>query len=334
MKLSGKYGQIRAIHSGWILALTDWISVVPGLRCIARRTTTSITLDYAQGEKETICQDLRHGAVFMTNHRDIVMDSAFLSLLLRTRFGIRPYIAIGNNLFGRRWIEWFVRFNRAFVVIRDGSPRDLIQHSQILSSYIHHLRKCGRSVWIAQREGRAKDSNDLTQPAVLKMLTMGDGCFLDGMRRLNICPVSLSYEYDPCDYLKAREMQLKRDNPDWKKSKQDDLLSMSTGIHGKKGRVVFRLTPSINHWIDTHTEELNALNKNEQIRAVAQQIDKQIHANYEIFPHTEVFDQYIQQQLRRIDLPNKDEVFLTDKLHEMYTNPVINYEKSHLSGVL
>lgn len=334
MKLIGKYGLIRAMHSGIVLAITDWISVVPGLRITACRSTHSLQLAYAEGQKQQIRRDIRHGALFMTNHRDIVMDSAFLSLLLRTHFGIRPYIGIGNNLFGKWWIEPFVRFNRAFVVIRDGSPRELLQHSQLMSAYIAHLRRCNKSIWIAQREGRAKDSNDLTQPAVLKMLTIGNDDFLTAIRRLNICPVSLSYEYDPCDYLKAQEMQLKRDDPQWHKTRQDDLLSMSTGIKGHKGRVVFRLTPSVNHWIDAHSTELAALSRNEQIRAVAEQIDRQIHANYELFDRGADFETYLQQQVQRINLPNKDDAFLSEKIHEMYANPVRNYEKSHLSGVL
>jgi len=330
-----EYRDIRAWRIEPARLIADLLINWPLLMRLARKTASSLHLDYAQGQRKQIEKDLKHGAVLMTNHRDIVMDSAWLSLLLERRYGIRPFIGIGNNLFGKWWIKPFVRFNRAFVVIRDGSPRELLQHSMTLSRYILHLRRHDKSVWIAQREGRAKDGNDRTQPAVLKMLTMGGkGNFLDTILELNICPVSLSYEFDPCDYLKAQEMQLKRDIPDWKKSKEDDILSMSTGMSGWKGHVVMRLTPSVNHWLEAHREELDALSKNEQIAAVAAQIDKQIHANYEIFERGEEFEQYLQAQLKKIQIPNMDETFLMDKLHEMYNNPIKNYEKSHFSGII
>ncbi|MCQ2347933.1 MAG: 1-acyl-sn-glycerol-3-phosphate acyltransferase [Paludibacteraceae bacterium] len=330
-----KYKQIRAWRVEPMRMVADLLIHWPYLDCIAHKTATSLQLDYAEGQQQQIEQDIRHGAFFMTNHRDIVMDSAWLSMLLEKKYGIRPFIGIGNNLFGKWWIEPFVRLNRAFVVIRDGSPRDLLQHSKTLSEYIQHLRRQGKSIWLAQREGRAKDGNDRTQPAVLKMLTMANtGQIIETIKQLNICPVSISYEYDPCDYLKAQEMQQKRDIEGWKKSKQDDLTSMHTGIHGQKGRVVFRITPSINHWIDSHRDELEQMNKNEQVAAVAAQIDQQIHANYELFERGTEFEQYLQQQYNKINIPNKDKTFLMSKLHEMYQNPVINYEKSHFPGLV
>lgn len=313
---------IRAYATGAILAITDWLTVVPWVRLLGLFTTKGYRLAYT--DRKIVQEDIRGGAVFLTNHRDIIMDSAFLSMLLRERYGIRPFIGIGNNLFGKWWIEPFVRFNRCFVVIRGGMPREVLQHSQVLTSYIHKLRSRGKSIWLAQREGRAKDGNDLTQPAVLKMLTMGQDNFIEAIRALNICPVCLNYEYDPCDYLKATEFQLKRDNPDWKKTKQDDILSMETGICGKKGRVIFRMTPSINRWLDT--VDLSSLPHNAQVEAVAKQIDKQIHSAYEIFPRGTEFEAYLQQRLAKINIPNKDDAFLMDKLHEMYNNPILNHQ--------
>lgn len=313
---------IRAYATGAILAITDWLTVVPWVRLLGLFTTKGYRLAYT--DRKIVQEDIRGGAVFLTNHRDIIMDPAFLSMLLRERYGIRPFIGIGNNLFGKWWIEPFVRFNRCFVVIRGGMPREVLQHSQVLTSYIHKLRSRGKSIWLAQREGRAKDGNDLTQPAVLKMLTMGQDNFIEAIRALNICPVCLNYEYDPCDYLKATEFQLKRDNPDWKKTKQDDILSMETGICGKKGRVIFRMTPSINRWLDT--VDLSSLPHNAQVEAVAKQIDKQIHSAYEIFPRGTEFEAYLQNQLSKVTIPNKDDAFLMDKLHEMYNNPIINHQ--------
>ena len=188
---------------------------------------------------------------------------------------------------------------------------------------------------MAQREGRATDSNDLTHPGVLKMLTFDAPDFFEAVKALNICPVSITYEYDPCDYLKAREMQQRRDNPRWRKSKADDLRSMQTGINGFKGRVTYRLTPSINHALEQllqEQSEAKQLNRNEQIQLVCNLIDRQIHAGYEIYPHDAEFDKYIESRLALIKLSNKDDAFLREKLYEMYNNPIKNYEKSHLPG--
>ena len=325
-----KYKKIRAYRSEWIQPVTDFLIMFPFLRRLERKTTTSVELAYL-GDREQIERDIRHGAFFMTNHRDICMDSAWLSKLLRVRYFIRPYIGIGNNLFGKWWIEPFVRFQRCFVVIRNVSPREQLANSQLLSDYLQHLRHKGKSIWLAQRQGRAKDGNDVTQPGVLKMLTLGSDNFFDAVKVLNICPVSINYEYDPCDYLKAREMQLVRDNPAWKKSRRDDLISMQVGIEGQKGRVVYRLTPSINPEIDELLErqpEVLQLPRNEQIQLVCTIIDRHIHQGYELYERGEKFEKYLQGQLEKIHLPNKDEAFLMQKLHEMYEMQVINYKKA------
>lgn len=332
--MADQYKNIRAYRVGWLLAITDWLTILPVLKWFERKTTTSVKLAYL-GDRKQIEQDIKHGACFLTNHRDICMDSAWLSMLLRMRYFIRPYIGIGNNLFAKWWIEPVVRFLRCFVVIRNGSLHEQVENAKTLSHYINDLRRKGKSIWLAQREGRAKDSNDLTQPGVLKMLTFDAPDFFEAVKALNICPVSITYEYDPCDYLKAREMQQRRDNPHWRKSKADDLRSMQTGINGFKGRVTYRLTPSINHALEQLLQEhpeSKQLNRNEQIQLVCNLIDRQIHAGYEIYPHDAAFDKYIESRLALIKLSNKDDAFLREKLYEMYNNPIKNYEKSHLPG--
>lgn len=332
--MADPYKKIRAYRVGWLLAVTDWLTILPVLKWFERKTTTSVKLAYL-GDRKQIEQDIKHGACFLTNHRDICMDSAWLSMLLRMRYFIRPYIGIGNNLFAKWWIEPVVRFLRCFVVIRNGSLHEQVENAKTLSHYINDLRRRGKSIWLAQREGRAKDSNDLTQPGVLKMLTFDAPDFFEAVKALNICPVSITYEYDPCDYLKAREMQQKRDNPRWRKSKADDLRSMQTGINGFKGRVTYRLTPSINHALEhllKEQPEAKQLNRNEQIQLVCNLIDRQIHAGYEIYPHDDAFDEYIESRVALVKLSNKDEAFLREKLYEMYNNPIKNYEKSHLPG--
>ena len=327
---NSKFKKIRAYHTGFILPLVDFLILWPTLLIMRRKTATSLDLRFL-GDKKAIEQDIRRGAFFMTNHRDICMDNAWLTYLLRTRYFIHPYFGIGNNLFGKWWIEHVVRFLRGFVVIRNGGFRDQRENAITLSEYIRHLRKRHKSIWLAQREGRAKDGNDVTQPGVLKMLTFEAEDFFESIKELNICPVSISYEFDPCDYLKAREMQLKRDHPKWKKSRKDDLVSMKVGIDGQKGRIVYRLTPSINHEIDEALAahpELRTLSRNEQIQFVCQLIDRHIHLGYEIYERGEAFDQYIESRLQLIHLSNKDTDYLRERLYEMYNYPVLNYNKA------
>ena len=325
-----QFKHIRAYRFGWLLPIIDFFILCPMLLVMRRKTTSGIHLRFL-GDKKRIEQAIKHGAFFMTNHRDICMDAVWLTFLLRTRYFIRPYIGIGNNLFGKWWIEHLVRSLRAFVVIRNGGFRNQVENATTLSQYIRHLRKRHKSIWLAQREGRAKDGNDITQPGVLKMLTIDAEDFFERIKALNICPVCISYEYDPCDYLKAREMQLKRDNPKWRKSRKDDLVSMSVGIKGQKGKVVYRLTPSNNHEIDcalAERPELLTLSRNEQIQFVCQLIDSHIHLAYEIYERGTEFDEYIDNRLKLIHLSNKDNVFLKERLYEMYNNPVLNHNKA------
>lgn len=344
------FKDIRAYRVGWLLTVCDFLFMFPALWICRMRTTKGVKLDYL-GDRKVIEADIKHGAFFMTNHRDIILDAAWLSKLLRCRYFIRPFIGVGNNLFAKPWIEVLMRFNRCFVVKRGAGAHAQLNNAIQLSAYIKHLREQGKSIWLAQREGRAKDSNDTTQAAVLHMLTIDFEQqnrpieeFFDYVKELNICPVSITYEYDPCDYLKAREMQLKRDNPKWRKRMKDDVESMRTGIQGKKGCVVYRLTPSINHDIDKMLEQFpyyRGLPIKEQIEHLCFIIDQHIFLGYEIFHRGTEFDAYIDSRIALIDIPNKDEAFLRERLLEMYNNPVINhnkantyYEKSNIPGLL
>ena len=325
-----QFKDIRAYRVGWLLPFTDFLLAFPLLGIWAWRTTKGIRLDYS-GDRKQIERDIKHGAFFLTNHRDIILDASWLSLLLRCRYFIRPYMGIGNNLFAKKWIEHLVRFNRCFVVKRGAGFHAQLENAKQLSAYIRHLRERHKSIWLAQREGRAKDSNDLTQVSVLHMLTMNNDDIFESVKALNICPVSITYEYDPCDYLKAREMQLKRDNPKWRKRAKDDVESMVTGIRGEKGRVVFRLTPSINPEIDAMLAahpEYRELPQHDQLQHICNIIDRHIHQGYEIYERGTDFDAYIESRLAKIELPNKDEAFLRERLYEMYNNPVINHRKS------
>ena len=245
---------------------------------VAKKTTFSLTVSGRSRLPEG-----KPACTFISNHRDIVLDASFLNLILfDVGYGLTQ-VAIGDNLLIRPWIETFVRLNNSFIVKRGVSVRQMLEVSYTLSAYIHHtIKETKESIWIAQREGRAKDSNDRTQPSVLKMLNMaGDADILTNLSSLNIVPVSISYEYDPCDYLKAKEFQLKRDNPDYHKSQQDDLLNMETGILGNKGRVHFTIGNRINDrlaTLDPNTE------KNELFAQIAAIIDREIYTHYRFYP--------------------------------------------------
>lgn len=284
--------------------------------------------------------------LYISNHRDIILDSAFLCGKFIENDLDTVEIAIGDNLLIYPWIEDLVRVNKSFIVKRGLSARNILESSHRLSSYIcNTIIEKKQSIWIAQREGRAKDSNDRTQESLLKMFNISNsGNFIENISELNICPLCISYEYDPCDFLKAKEMQQKRDDSCYKKNPNDDLINMQTGVMGYKGKVVYEITGDINKELKLIANETT--NKNQQITLTAQLIDKRIFANYSIFANNKIafdiikngkhftneystidklnFERYLSLQIAKINLPNKDENFLMRKLLEMYANPLIN----------
>ncbi|MBQ8969432.1 MAG: acyltransferase [Bacteroidaceae bacterium] len=351
----------------------------PVVAYILRKCSTGHTFDHQAIETGT------PRYTFLSNHRDIVLDSAILDLMLaNAKFPTTCEIAIGDNLLIYPWIRTLVRLNKAFIVRRNISRHELYESSLLMSRYMHYaIQEKKENIWIAQREGRAKDSSDHTQVSLLKMMAMSgevkseelrvknksnhtenkdipqkdesnsnSSLFtlhsspIDTLRQLNIVPLSISYEYDPCDYLKAKEFQQKRDDPAWKKSKQDDLMNMKTGIFGQKGHVHYHTAPCINTWID----ELTDLAPKDFYSELAHRIDREIHRHYRLFPgnyvaldllngapthathytHKEkqAFERYIASRIALIDIPNKDEAFLRERLLTMYANPVLNYEKA------
>ena len=310
---------------------------------------------------EQLPRDKNQRYTFISNHRDIVLDSAFLDVkLVEAGYPTTVEIGIGDNLLIYPWIKRLVRMNKAFTVKRGLTAHEMMRSSQLMSEYIHYaVTQKKENLWIAQREGRAKDSDDRTQESVLKMLAMGGtgDNYVDKLRDLNIVPLTISYEYDPCDYLKAKEFQLKRDNPSYKKSKQDDLDNMKTGIFGYKGCVTYRCGTPVNTWID----ELRDLPKNEFFKELARRMDQEIHAGYEVWflnylaldmlnyhsddgnmpdeaftasakylhgdvsEFRELFENYLNEQIAKIDIPNKDEAFLRERILTMYANPLRNF---------
>ena len=314
----------------------------PLIEGVIKKCTAGLTDDFSQIElsKE------KENYTYISNHRDIVLDSGLLDMVLFAQMGLNTVeIAIGDNLLIYPWIKTLVRLNRSFIVTRKGGIREMLQSSIRLSSYMHYvIGEKKAPVWIAQREGRSKDSTDHTQESLLKMFAMGgEGSPAERLIGLNLAPLAISYEYDPCDWLKAMEFQMKRDNPEHKKSQADDLMNMKTGIFGYKGRVHYQAAECMNDFIATLPADMS---KNDFYTAIAQEIDRRIYANYLLYPGNYVaidllqgsdtyadrytaderttFEKYLAGQLQKIEMPGKDEAFLRTKMLEMYANPALN----------
>lgn len=308
------------------------------LKKLEKEATDGVSLDYAALSAGT-------AYTYISNHRDIILDSGFLSVKLVEQGMDTVEIAIGDNLLIYPWIKKLVRVNKSFIVQRALTMRQMLAASACMSRYMHYtIGEKKQSIWIAQREGRAKDSNDRTQDSVLKMLAMGgEGDVVDRLMEMNIAPLAISYEFDPCDFLKAQEFQLKRDIADYKKTTADDLLNMQTGLFGYKGRVHFQVAPCIN---DELAKLDRSLPKPELFSRISALIDQRIHANYRMYPNNYVahdllegndafashytaeekrrFVSYLEKQLERINIPNKDTDFLRKMLLLMYANPLKN----------
>lgn len=313
------------------------------LEGVLKRTSKGIEFDH------TKVDDISKPHLYLSNHRDIILDSAFLAdLFLREGYDTQE-VAVGDNLLAFPWIEYAVRINKSFIVQRGLTMRQVLMSSARMSRYMHYaITEKKQSIWMAQREGRSKDSSDHTQDSLLKMLAMGgEGTIIERLQEMKILPLAISYEYDPCDYLKAKEFQQKRDDANYQKMAKDDLTNMQAGAMGYKGHIVFRTSSCLNSRLALLPTNLS---KSELIRKVAELIDKEIHSNYELYPGNYIaydlffdsddmankytvkervdFLKYIESQLEKIDLSNADMPFLHKKILEMYANPVVNYIKA------
>lgn len=324
----------------------------PFLEMLAKTTTDGITL----GGVKYLNPGMNY--TFITNHRDIVLDASFLNLTFLRRGIPTSEVAIGNNLLIFDWITDLVRLNKSFIVKRNTGVREALLAAKKLSGYIHYcILEKQESVWIAQREGRAKDSSDHTQESLVKMLALGgEGTFMEKLKEINLMPVSISYEFDPNDYLKAREFLMKRRDPNFKKSQKDDLFSMETGLLQFKGKVHFQLTPRINAKIDEIGEFRDT---NRAAKYICALIDQALHRSYEIFTINYVafdelhqsdrfahkYDQadkhkvldYINKQLAKVDLPDiteEEKAFMKEMMLIMYANPLKNKLRAILGAGL
>ncbi len=284
MMLAGKMRKIKTVHEFQKRIVGDLL-----LAWVVSHTTDSITssgLDDLSVDKPYI---------FVSNHRDIVLDSAFLNYVVHERGYRVPYIAFGDNLLINDLVSDLIRINKAFIVKRNLPPRKQLKALIHLSEYISQIRKEGNNIWIAQREGRAKDGIDTTNPAIIKMFHLSQRkkktSFSDFIKSCNIVPVAISYEKDPCDRLKGWELHKKSKKAEYKKRKREDYLSMSAGITGDKGRVHL-----------TFGKPLHGEYQNE--KEVATAIDRAIHEEYRFWPCNYVA---------------YDKTFDTDKYRDQYT---------------
>ncbi len=289
--------------------------------------------------------------MFITNHRNIVLDASFLNHELHMAYGNdfeSTAIAIGNNLLNIPWVKDLARLNKSFVVIRDSGVQQMLENSRNLSSYIRRLIKERiSSVWIAQKEGRAKDGNDYTQPGLLKMFQMqGSNDFVKDFAELHMVPVAISYEYDPCISQKVKEQAIIENDGVYVKTPIDDFNSMYNGLMGYKGRVHLSFGDEITE--DVLVKMDGNIPKNEKIKHLADYIDDFIHSHYQLWPNgfiaadllnnkrqfedkytqemKEKFLKYMDDKLNEIEGDRKqfERIFLT-----IHANPIKNSYKYH-----
>lgn len=277
---------------------------------------------------------------FISNHRDIVLDTSLLNVALLDHGLISTASAIGDNLVQKEFLMALSKLNRNFLVLRGQSPREMLRSSKLLSEYMSYLLSMGRSVWVAQREGRTKDGHDVTQQGVLKMITMAKGKLplMEYMQQLDIKPVAISYEYDPTDILKIPELVAKEENLPYVKTSNEDFNSILKGALGNKKHIHIScgaLDPEIYDRIEREEQS-----DNDKLQRFAQELDAQIYKDYKLWPSNYVaydlyhktttyancYDEKEKRQFerrleRRIDASIKLEV---DSFLLMYANPVIN----------
>lgn len=289
--------------------------------------------------------DTNTAYLYISNHRDIVLDTSLLNLTLFEHNMILTASAIGDNLVRMPFLNTLAKINRNFLVLRGLSPRELLMSSKLMSEYILSLVDTdNRSVWLAQREGRTKDGNDLTHPGILKMLSIaaGKGNLVAYFKKLNIVPVSISYEYDPTDILKIPELLAKKRNEKYEKSENEDFNSIAKGIMGQKKGIHIHVGKPLNEALDSIE---NVDNANQQIKMITQMLDREIVGNYKLWTSNYIAADlltqttaysafytaeekafFVERMEKRIDTSNQH---IVEQFLAMYANPI-----SHKQTVL
>jgi 1-acyl-sn-glycerol-3-phosphate acyltransferase len=313
--------------------------IYPGVKKVLEKSSEGLsTSGFEKLEKNT-------PYLFISNHRDIILDTSILNACLYEHGLFMTTSAIGDNLVKKPFLKHLSRLTRNFMIKRGLQPRELLQSSQLVSSFIKKsLLRENRSVWIAQREGRTKDGNDLTNKGVLKMIGMAANegqDLMDYLSQLNIVPVSISYEYDPTDILKMPELMARAQSEPYVKAENEDFINLLNGIIGQKKRIHFHIGDPINEALkEIGTEERNA---NKQINRVTQLLDDQIQKGYKLWPCNYIACDLINNSTQYHNQYSEDEkkLFL-NRMHKgidtknslavknflaMYANPVINHER-------
>jgi glycerol-3-phosphate O-acyltransferase len=282
--------------------------------------------------------------LFISNHRDIILDTSLLNACLFDNGLVMTASAIGDNLVKKSFMNTLAKMNRNFLVQRGLSPRELLQSSKLLSEYIGQLLlRENRSVWIAQREGRTKDGNDATHPGVLKMLAMGsdEENLMDYFKKIKIVPVSISYEYDPTDALKMPQLMAEANNEVYVKYKNEDFMTLLSGIMGQKKHIHIHVGKVLDAELETIAAEFE--NSNKQIQALAQIIDESILKSYKLWPTNYIAYDILNKTNEHSHLYSENEKSLFERRLEMridnsnpimsqnflamYANPVVNKMK-------
>lgn len=320
----------------------------PAVKVITQMTTSGLTFSNVENIERN------KAYLFISNHRDIVLDSALLNVCLVERGFKATQIAIGNNLLKTKFVEDLVRCNRNFIVHRDTTSRAMIHISARLSNYIRQtITNDQTSIWIAHREGRSKDGDDRTSTALLKMLAIsGPDKMEESLQGLNLLPTCVSYEYDPCDIIKTNELLHKRYFGSYNKQPNEDFFSMITGITGHKGRVNISVGEDLSAFIASLS---SIQNKNEKFKALSDCIDQQMHRIYQLWPTNYIaydmlhgskefkehysniqritFANYLRGQVLKLTLNRKKSGLPKENLASnareillnMYANPVSNF---------
>ncbi|MDQ0594536.1 hypothetical protein QFZ37_002905 [Chryseobacterium ginsenosidimutans] len=279
--------------------------------------------------------------LFISNHRDIVLDTSLVNLVLLDRGMVMTSSAIGDNLVQKTFLHILAKLNRNFLVQRGLPLREQLNSSKVMSEYIHNLLlKENRSVWIAQREGRTKDGNDATQQGVLKMLAMAseNQPLTDFFKKLKIVPLSISYEYDPTDVLKMPQIIAKSKNEVYVKDQDEDFKTMLSGVLGQKKRIHLHAGDVLETEFDEIASKID--NKNKQLQTISQIIDDSIIQNYKLWPTNFIAFDLLNETNQYSGYYTEDEKMLFERRMEMridisdavlkqsflamYANPVIN----------
>ncbi|MFK7971462.1 MAG: hypothetical protein AB8F95_13920 [Bacteroidia bacterium] len=270
------------------------------IRGIIDRTTTGFT---AEGFDTLSPED--GGNLFISNHRDIILDSAILNVVLVDHGLETAETGTGDNLFLSQVITDLLKLNRSFVISRPTQPREMYKVSQRISSYVATRREQRNSIWIAQRSGRTKNGIDRTGTGLLKMLAMAGDDFVEHFQKLNLRTLAISYEYDPCDELKAQELFYKAAGGEYSHRRKDDFKAMLKGVTSQKGRANFSLAPAFS--LETLESMAAIQDKNERFRVFRSHVDRKIVEAYRLYPVHFIAADWQREEQRYAGMYSEDE---------------------------